>query len=145
MNKRCYASANQLCIIKFLSVYKLQNPGSRLKNKSFLLEVADYWAGMTSEETQEEDNIEATDENDDSSPPTPHAPRRDPVWRLSRNMKEHQLEANVGDGKNKYPLKPCKVCAANIKHRATRYICNTCKVLLHKGGCFTRYHIRMKY
>jgi hypothetical protein len=51
-------------------VYKLQDPESRLKYKSFLLEVADYWAGMTVEETHEEDDIhvEATDEGDD--PPT---------------------------------------------------------------------------
>jgi hypothetical protein len=61
----------------------LQNPGSRLKHKSFLLEVADYWIGMSLEETHEEDDVEATDEDDDPSPPTPHAPRRDPVGRLS--------------------------------------------------------------
>jgi hypothetical protein len=51
-------------------VYKLQNPESRLKYKSFLLEGADYWAGMTLEGTNEVDEIEATDEADDPSPPT---------------------------------------------------------------------------
>jgi hypothetical protein len=61
----------------------LQNPGSSLKQKSFLLEVADYWVGMSLEETHEEDDVEAADEDDDPSPPTPHAPRRDPVGRLS--------------------------------------------------------------
>jgi hypothetical protein len=62
------------------------NPGSRLKYKSFLLEVADYWADMTLEETHEEDNIGASDEDDGPSPPIPHAPRRDPVGRLSGDL-----------------------------------------------------------
>jgi hypothetical protein len=57
----------------------LQNPGSRLKYKSFLLEVADFCAGMALGETHEEDSVEAADEDDDPSPRTPHAPRRDPV------------------------------------------------------------------
>jgi hypothetical protein len=76
-------------------VFKLQNPGSRLRYKSFLLEVADYWARMSLEGTHEEDDIEAAD-----------APRRDPVWRLSGDMKEHQIQAIVGVGKRKYPQKP---------------------------------------
>jgi hypothetical protein len=62
-------------------VHKLKNPVSRLKYKSFLLEVTDYWTGMTLQETHEEEDIEAADEDEDPSPPTPHAPRRDPVGR----------------------------------------------------------------
>jgi hypothetical protein len=59
-------------------------------------------------------------------------------------MKEHQFQAIVGAGKNKYPQKPCRVWAAHRKRKDTRYICNKCKVPLHKGDCFTRYHTRMK-
>jgi hypothetical protein len=81
--------------------------------KSFVLEMTDYLARMTLEETQEEDNIEAADEDDDPSPPTPHAPRRDPVGRLSGDMKEHQTQAIVGVGKKTYAQKPCSVCAAH--------------------------------
>jgi hypothetical protein len=40
-------------------VYKLQNPGSRLKYKLFVLEAGDYWAGMRLEEAYEEDDVEA--------------------------------------------------------------------------------------
>jgi hypothetical protein len=29
-------------------------------------------------------------------------------------MKEHQLQEIIGVEKNKYPQKPCSVCAANI-------------------------------
>jgi hypothetical protein len=43
--------------------------------------VADYWAGISLEETHEEDDVEVADDDDDPSPPTPHAPRRDPVGR----------------------------------------------------------------
>jgi hypothetical protein len=37
----------------------------------------------------------ATDEDDDPRPPTPLAPRRDPVGTLSGDMKEDQLQANL--------------------------------------------------
>jgi hypothetical protein len=56
-------------------------------------------AGMTLEETHEEDDVEAADEDNDPIPPTPHAPRRGPVGRLSGDMKEHQLQAAAGAGK----------------------------------------------
>jgi hypothetical protein len=74
---------------------------------------------MTLEETHDEDGAEAADEDDYLSPPTPHAPRRDPAGRLSGDMKEHQLQAIVGVGKKKYPQKPCKVCAAHKKNVKT--------------------------
>jgi hypothetical protein len=61
------------------------------------------------EETHEEDDVEAADEDVDPGPPTPHVPRSDPVGRLSGDMKEHQFQAIVGAGKNKYPQKPCRV------------------------------------
>jgi hypothetical protein len=51
---------------------------------------------MTLEETHEENKVEAADEDDDPSPPTPHAPRRSPVGRLSGDVKEHQLQAIFG-------------------------------------------------
>jgi hypothetical protein len=50
---------------------------------------------MTLEETHEEDDVDAAGEDDGPSP-TPHAPRRDPVGRLSGYMKERQLQAVVG-------------------------------------------------
>jgi hypothetical protein len=126
-------------------VYKLQNSRSRLKYKPFLLEVADYWAGMSLEETHEEKDVEGADEGDDPSPPAPQAPRRDPVGRLSGDM-EHQLQAIVGVAKRKYPQKPCRVRAANKKCQNARCtcICKPSKISLHKGDCFMRYHTRMK-
>jgi hypothetical protein len=40
-------------------------------------------------------NVEAANEDYDPSPPTPHAPRRDPVKRPSGDMKEYKLQAIV--------------------------------------------------
>jgi hypothetical protein len=65
-------------------VYKLQNQESRLKYKSFLLEVADYWAGMSLEETPEEDDVEAAEEDDDPSPPTPPYTKKRSCWESVR-------------------------------------------------------------
>jgi hypothetical protein len=77
---------------------------------------------MTSEETHEEDNIEAAEEDDGPSPPTSHAPRIFPVGRLSGDMKEFQLQAIVGDGKKKYPV--CvRLRGGGGKVRTARYIC----------------------
>jgi hypothetical protein len=84
-------------LFDFFRVYKLQYAESRMKYKSFPLEAADYLAGMTFEETHEEDDVEAAD----PSPPTPHAPRRGPAGRLSADMKEHQLQLIVAVGKKK--------------------------------------------
>jgi hypothetical protein len=54
------------------------------ETQSFLFEVADYWTGMSLEETHEKDDVEAADEDDDPGPPPPpHARRRDSVGGLS--------------------------------------------------------------
>jgi hypothetical protein len=95
---------------------------------------------MSLEQTHEEEDIEAADEDGDASPPTPHAPRRDPVGRLSGDLKEHQLQAIVGGGKKKCPQKLCRVCDAHKESRRQIYLQN-----MHKGECFTSYHSRMKY
>jgi hypothetical protein len=52
---------------------------------------------MMIEETHEEDHVEAA-EDDDPSPQTSHAPRRDPVGTLSGDMTEQKLEVIVGVG-----------------------------------------------
>jgi hypothetical protein len=49
-----------------------------------------------------------------------------------------------GEGKRKYPARPCKMCASHMKQSETRYICKFC-VLLHKGSCFEKYHSVKNY
>jgi hypothetical protein len=114
--------------------------------KSFPLEMADYWPGMTLEEKHEEDDVEVDDDDNndggdydddyDPSPQTPHTPRKDPVGRLSEDMKEHQLQIIDGVGTKKYPQKSCRMCAAHRRREDTTYICNTCEVPRAKGDCF---------
>jgi hypothetical protein len=45
-----------------------------------------------------------------------------------------------GEGKNKYPVRQHKVCAAHNEWSKTRYIRKFCIVPLHKGSCFEKYH-----
>jgi hypothetical protein len=37
------------------------------------------------------------------------------------------------------------VCAVHKKRSETKYICEFCIVLLHKGECFQRYHTLKHY
>lgn len=59
--------------------------------------------------------------------PIPSGPKKDPPWRVSRDLSKHKLEwtGAGGEGKKKYPSERCKVCAAGRKTGTT----NTCKLL----------------
>jgi len=48
---------------------------------------------------------------------TPRGPKQDPPGRLSRVFRVHKFEKIVagGEGKKKYPARPCQVCAAHTK------------------------------
>jgi len=74
-------------------------------------------------------------------------PKQDPPGRLSSDFRTHKFEKTVGggEGKEKYPTRQCKVCAARKKRIETRYICKFCIVLLHKGSCFEKYHSVTNY
>jgi len=59
----------------------------------------------------------------------------------------HKLEKIVGgwEGKEKYPARQCKVCAARKMQSETRNICKFCVVPLHKGSCFEKYRSVTNY
>jgi hypothetical protein len=78
---------------------------------------------------------------------TSRGPKHDPPGRLSGDFRIHKIEkiVGVGEGKRKYPVRPCKVCAAHKKRSETRYICKFCVLPLHKGSCFEKYHSVMRY
>ncbi|KAG8223668.1 hypothetical protein J437_LFUL001776 [Ladona fulva] len=96
-----------------------------------------------------EEGKSASSSNDDTDGrrerPTQRALRRDNPARLEGGMVRHTLERIVGYGKKKYPSRMCRVCSANKLKKETRYICGFCKVPLHKGQCFTKYHTKTKY
>jgi hypothetical protein len=47
--------------------------------------------------------------------------------------------------KKKYPSRNCRECTRNGQRRETRYICAECKVPLHKGQCFSKYHSQANF
>jgi hypothetical protein len=74
-------------------------------------------------------------------------PEQDPPGRLSGDFRMHKLEKIVGgwEGKKKYPVRQCKLCAAHKKQSENRNICKFCAVLLHKGSCLEKYHSVTNY
>ena len=123
-------------------VYKTLNSSTRVTFKKFVLEVAKGWAKC--EEGRSASSSD-DDTDDEIERPTQRAPRQDDPASLTGGMVKHTLEKIVGYGKKKYPSRMCRVCSANKLRKETRYICGFCKVPLHKGMCFTKYHTKTKY
>ena len=127
---------NAFCVYRTLT-------NKRVRYKNFLHEVARSWIS--------EVQISAKSNSDDLQMPekqtTPRVPKLDPPGRLSGDFRTHKLEKIVagGKGEKKYPVRQCKVCAAQKKRSATRYICKFCSFPLHKGSCFERYHNLRNY
>jgi hypothetical protein len=115
----------------------------RIRYKNFLHEAARSWIS--------EVQISAKSNSDELQMPekqtTPRVPKLDPPGRHSGDFRTHKLEKIVAGwkGEKKYPVRQCKVCAAQKKRSATRYICKFCSFPLHKGSCFERYHTLRNY
>lgn len=116
-------------------VFKTLNPQSKKKYKVFLHDVAKEWIS------------DATPENrDDPVPGTSATPNRnDPPGRLSKDARKHKLVKITTGGTKLKPQRQCRVCAANKKKSLTCYMCEFCKVSLHRGDCFFKYHTQEKY
>jgi hypothetical protein len=128
-----------LCIVQSLSNEQVAE--FRMKTE---VQIISTWGGRLLgrndlEETHEEDYVEADDDDDHHhpSPPTPHAPRRNPLGNCQETWRSTNLRKMLELGKEK-STEPCRVCTAHKKLKDTRYICNTCKVPQHKGDFFTR-------
>jgi len=52
---------------------------------------------------------------------TPRRPKQDLPGRLSGDFRINKLEKTGGEGKRKYPARPCKVCAAHKRRSETIY------------------------
>jgi len=119
------------------------NTNKKVKYKNFLQKVGRSWIS-------EVQNCSESNSDDLQLPEkqtTPRGPKQDPPGRLSSDFRIDKLKKIVGggEGKRKYPARPCKVCAAHKKRSETRYICKFCIVPLHKGSCFEKYHSVMSY
>ena len=124
-------------------VYRTLNTNKKVKYKNFLHKVGRSWIA----EAQNWSEINSDDLQLPGKQTTPRGPKQDPPGGLSGNFRIPKLEKIVGggDGKRKYPARPCKVCAAHKKRSETRYLCKFCIVPLHKGSCFEKYHSVTNY
>jgi hypothetical protein len=98
--------------------YRTLNTNKKVKYENFLHKV-----GRSS--ISEDQNTTKSSSDDLQVPErqsTPSGPKRDPPGRLSGDFRIHKLEtiADGGEGKNKYPARQCKVCAAQKKLSETR-------------------------
>ena len=112
------------------------------KHKNFLHEVARSW--ISEVQNRSESNSDEIQLPEKQTPP--RGPKQDPPGRLSGGFRIHKLEkiVNGGEGKRKYPARPCNVRAAH-KQSETRYTCKFCLVPLHKLSCFEKYHSVTRY
>ncbi|XP_069702803.1 uncharacterized protein [Periplaneta americana] len=121
-------------------LYKSRNPGSLMKYENFLHQTTNYLSRIQVPNDNRSQFVEMT-----RRATIPNFLKHDPPERLNGSMSDHKLEAIIRVGKKKYPQKPCRVCAVHKLRKDTRYICSFCKVPLHKGQCFERYHTVKKY
>jgi len=94
-----------------LFVYRTLNSNKKVQYKNFLHEVRRSWIS----EVQNRSESNSDDLQLPEKQTTPRGPKQDPPDRLSGDFRIHKLEKIVGggEGKRKYPARPCKVCAAH--------------------------------
>ena len=132
----------QLCTFQcILCVRTLTN--KRVRYKKFLHEVARSWIS--------EVQITAKSNSDDLQMQRSKQHQGYQNWIHQADclvISEHTSWKKIiagGKGEKKYHVRQCKVCAAQKKRSATRYMCKFCSVPLHKGSCFERYHTLRNY
>ena len=119
-------------------VYRTLNTNKKVKYKNFLHEIG----RSRISEVQSRSGSSSDDLQWPEKKIAPRGPKQEMPGRLSGDFRIHKLENIVGggEGKRKFPARPCKVCAVHKKQSETRYICKFCFVPLHKWSCFEKYH-----
>jgi hypothetical protein len=116
-----------------------------MRYKEFLLQEAKVW---------DADKMEAVEPESDTGSmrpqPSSHTtsrPHGEPPGRLLGDMRKHVHKKILKseEGKRKYPVRSCHVCATHKKRSETRCIYKFCLVPLHKGECFQRFHTLNHY
>jgi len=118
----------------FFNAYVVYNSTKtqKIRYKKFLHDIARHWVTDELPEISTEELVEMIS-------------KRDPPGRLSMDMRKHILEKIVGAGKKKNPQRQCRVCAVKNVRSETCFICSFCRVPLHRGKCFERYHTVKNY
>lgn len=74
-----------------------------------------------------------------------NTPKVDPMSRLSGKISQHKLVMLRPTVKKQRPTRVCRVCSRNKLRSESRYKCLQCKMPLHKGTGYTKYHSLRKY
>jgi hypothetical protein len=113
-------------------VYINLNPGSKLKDKEFLVQVAQLrWRPHNQTQAQCNHDHQLTPHVGLMWTPPPPGDFRV----TCRNMSSGK-SVKSEHGKRKYPARQCHVCTVHNKKSQTRYICEFCIVPLQKGNVF---------
>ncbi|PSN54206.1 PiggyBac transposable element-derived protein 4 [Blattella germanica] len=73
------------------------------------------------------------------------SPVKDPPVRLDGNLGLHLLKHLPPTRRDRTPTRNCRVCIRNKKRSETRFYCAICRVPMHSGVCYIRYHTMVKY
>jgi hypothetical protein len=131
--KKCDIVSSNCALFKAFFVYSKLNTNQKIIYKKFLHKlVKSCITEMKNPSEFSSDNSQPTEKQ-----PSPRVPKQDHPGRLSRDFSKHKLEkiTAAGQGKKKYSVKQCKICAPNKKHNKIRYICKFHAVPLHRGSC----------
>lgn len=114
-------------------VFKVLNPGKKIKFSSFLKHVAKNWIEKEYVHSESSGNA------------TKRVSREDASMRLSANMRQHKVVKITGSGKKKFPQRRCRVCKKHGKRKETCFMCSYCEIPLCMGKCFEDYHTKKIY
>jgi len=108
MVKKSGTVSAKLCSLQHIFFVQDTKYKQKVKYKNFLLEVGRSWISQVQNQSgSNSDDLQLPEKQ-----PTPRGPKQDPPGRLSGDFRKHKLEKLVGggEGKRKYPVRPCKVC-----------------------------------
>ncbi|XP_055386165.1 piggyBac transposable element-derived protein 4 [Condylostylus longicornis] len=109
------------------------------KQKNGPKKLAESW--LTEKNSYSDEDIEASEPSTSFT----RTPRADKRGRLSGSIKQHELIKIFSDKANKFVRRNCRVCSAHKIRKPSAYMCKSCKVALHIGECFQKYHTNKKY
>ena len=152
-SKKFVAYLFQLCMFNAYVLYRARNPGECKTLLEFIRRVVKSWTvkrhvgGCEEEEVEEEEvaGVGAEGSGDlEEGRRTPKAPyNTDPESRLDGGLSRHKLL--MPTSKKGRPARRYRVCARRGLRSETKMWCQSCRVPLHAGECFTAYHTKLNY
>ena len=154
-SKKFVAYLFQLCMFNAYVLYRARNPGECKTLLEFIRRVVKSWTvkrhvgGCEEEEVEEEEvagvGVEGSGDLEEGRR-TPRAPyNTDPESRLDGGLSRHKLRHLMPTSKKGRPARRCRVCARRGLRSETKMWCQSCRVPLHAGECFTAYHTELNY